>query len=262
MLTDEQRDEHARDLVEAERTGQWTKSLVTVHPDATIEDAYHVAAAVTGLKQQAGRVVKGHKIGLVSRAMREVAGATEPDYGALFDDWFVAEGDVLDISRLNRPQVEVEVAFVLGRDIDGRTATAADVISATDYVLPALEVVDSRYSSSPGGVVDSVADAASCGRVVLGGNPVGLRDIDIRDVAATLFVNGEPIRSGMSSAVMGNPVNAIVWLARKLAEFGVTLEAGHVVLPGSFLQLAPFRAGDTVSAVFSAPFGSVGFGVR
>lgn len=221
------------------------------YPDADVDDAYRISTAVTDLKVKAGRIVKGHKIGLTSKAMRELVGGTEPDYGTLFDDWFVLEGGTVPRRRMNRPLVEVELAFVLREPLVGPGVNAVDVIRATDFVLPCIEVVDVRQKSrGPNPLVDSIADAAACGRVVLGGCPARLTDLDIRRVGASLAINGTVEQSGVASAVMGNPINAVAWLANKLHEFGVVPEAGHVILSGSFIKAIPFDSGDTVVALF------------
>lgn len=259
MLSDERRRAHAEALVAAERDDAPIEPLSETHPDADVEDAYRIALLVTELKVRAGRRIKGHKIGLTSKAMRSLWGATEPDYGTLFDDWFVAEASTIPMRRRNRPLVEVELAFVLGSDLAGPGVNAADVIRATDVVLPAIEIVDSRYvRRGPRPLVDSISDAASCGLVVLGGRPLRLTDVDLRRVGATLSINGTLEESGVAAAVMGNPVNSVAWLANTLHDFGVPLEAGHVVLSGSFVRAVPFTAGDTVVALFDH-FGEVTF---
>ncbi len=238
-------------LHEAELSGVPTRPISEVHPDADIADAYRIATAVTELKLKAGRLVKGHKIGLTSKAMRSLTGATEPDYGTMFDDWFVLEGSKVARARMNRPLVEVELAFVLRDPLVGPGVNAADVIRATDFVLPCIEIVDSRQQGrGPNMLVDSIADAASCGLVVLGGRPVRLTDLDIRRVSASLAINGTIEETGVASAVMGNPINSVAWLANALHGYGVTAEAGHVILSGSFIKAIPFQSGDSVVALF------------
>jgi 2-keto-4-pentenoate hydratase len=250
-LTTRQHKAAAKAIVEAENTRRWTEPVSNVHEDADVEDAYRIGMEVRDLKIAAGRTVKGHKIGFTSKAMRSLVGATEPDYGFLYDDWFVPEGSVVPRERMNRPLVEQELAFVMGAPLRGPSVNAADVIRATDFVLPALEVVDSRFSGRGKTLlVDSIADAASCGFVVLGGNPVALTDIDIRRVSGSLAINGDIMETGAASAVMGNPINAVAWLANKLAEFDVTMEPGDVILSGSFIKAVPFDAGDSVFAMF------------
>jgi len=259
MLSDADRRALAEALYTAERDHAPMDPISTTFPDADVTDAYRISMLVTEAKVASGRQIKGHKVGLTSKAMRSLTGATEPDYGTLFDDWFVPEGSVVPMSRMNRPLVEVEIAFVMRETLAGPYANAVDVIGTTDFVLPAIEIVDSRFNKR-GGLVDSIADAASCGLVVLGGNPLRLTDIDIRRVGATLSRNGEVEESGVAAAVMGNPVNAVAWLANKLHEFGVALEAGHVVLSGSFIKAIPFGAGDTLTAQFDH-LGEVAFGI-
>ena len=251
MLTDDQVADAAEALYRAEIDRVWIPPISTTYPDADIDDAYRISAAVTDLKVAAGRVVKGHKIGLTSKAMREISNATEPDYGTMFDDWFVLEGSAVPRSAMNRPLVEVELAFVLKDALPGPGLNAADVIRATDFVLPCIEIVDLRQDGrGPNRLVDSIADAAACGLVVLGGRPARLTDVDIRRIGASLSINGSVEQSGVASAVMGNPISAVAWLANKLHEYGVVPEAGHVILSGSFIRAIPFEVGDTVVALF------------
>ena len=257
-LSAEQHQDVARSLVEAERTRNWVTPLSSAHPDADVEDAYQVGMAVRDLKLADGRRVKGHKVGFTSKAMRSLVGATEPDYGFLYDDWFVPEASEVHRGSMNRPLVEQEIAFVLRAPLHGPHVNAADVIRATDFVLPALEIVDSRYEGrGPNLLVDSISDAASCGFVVLGGNPARLADVDIRRLSGSLLINGDLMESGTATAVMGNPINAVAWLANKLTEFGVGMEEGDVILSGSFIKAVPFDAGDSVLALFDQ-LGEVG----
>ncbi len=251
MLTDAQVAEAASALYRAELDNVPITPISETYPEADVEDAYRISTAVTDLKVKAGRIVKGHKIGLTSKAMRSLTGATEPDYGTMFDDWFILEGSTVERARMNRPLVEVELAFVLRGPLVGPGVTAADVIRATDFVLPCIEIVDNRQRGrGPRPLVDSIADAAACGLVVLGGRPMRLTDVDIRRIGASLAINGSVEESGVASAVMGNPINAVAWLANMLHHYGVTPEAGHVILSGSFIKAIPFQAGDTVVALF------------
>ncbi len=260
-MTDDQRREAAAALVEAELTRNWTEPITLAYDGADIEDAYAIGQYVTEAKVAAGRVIKGHKVGLTSKAMRATTGATEPDYGTLFDNWFLDEGTQVSMSTMNRPLVEIELVFVLGQELGGPSVNAVDVIRATDFILPAVEVVDGRYSKRGlPGVVDSIADAASCGFIMVGGNPRRLDQLDIRHVAGALYKNGEIEESGTAAAVMGNPINSVAWLARKLHEFGVTMQAGHTVLSGSFIRAHPIQSGDTFVADFG-PLGQISFGV-
>lgn len=260
-MTDEQRREAASALVQAELTRNWMEPITLTYEGADIEDAYAIGQMVTDQKVAMGRVVKGHKVGLTSKAMRERTGATEPDYGTIFDNWFVDEGSQVSMSTLNTPLVEIELSFVLGSDLGGPTVNAVDVMRATAFILPSVEVVDSRFSKRGlPGVVDSISDAASCGFIIVGGNPVALGEIDIRHIGGALYKNGVIEESGTAAAVMGNPINSVAWLARKLHEFGVHMEAGHTVLSGSFIRAHPIMAGDTFVADFG-PLGQISFGM-
>jgi 2-keto-4-pentenoate hydratase len=258
-LSDEDHQTAAQAILQAEATRAWTEPVSSRWEVADVEDAYRIGMAVRDLKLKAGRRVKGHKIGLTSKAMRSLSGATEPDYGFLYDNWFLPEGGTLSLARMNRPLVEVELAFVMKDRLRGPSINCADVIRATDFVLPALEIVDSRFAGrgkTP--LVDSISDAASCGMVVLGGNPRRLDSFDIRRSSASLLVNGDIMETGSAAAVMSNPINAVAWLANKLDEFGVTMEPGDVVLSGSFVRAIPFKAGDSVMALFDQ-LGEVSF---
>jgi len=261
QMTEAQHREAAEALVEAENTRVWTEPLSVKHDGADIEDAYAVGQMVTDIKVAAGRVIKGHKVGLTSKAMRSMTGATEPDYGTLFDNWFLDEGTQVSMSTMNSPLAEIEIVFVLKEPLGGPDVNAIDVIRATDFILPAVEVVDNRYAGSGTNMlVDSISDAASCGFVMVAGNPIDLTDIDIRHVTGALYKNGEIEESGMASAVMGNPINSMAWLARKLHEFGVVMQPGHSILSGSFIRAHRIGAGDSVVADFGA-LGQISFGV-
>ena len=250
----------AADLYEAELNWAPIEPISNQYPNAEIEDAYAISQAVTDLKVANGRLIKGHKIGLTSKAMRSLTGATEPDYGTMFDNWFMLEGDVIPRSKMNRPLVEVELSFVLKKALKGPGINIADVIGAIDYVVPSIEIVDTRQAGrGTKGLVDSISDAAACGYVILGGNPFKLKDIDVRNVGATLAINGDIEESGMARAVMGNPLNAVCWLVNKLHEYGVSPEAGHTILSGSFIKAIPFQVGDSVAAQFNEGLGEVTF---
>ena len=252
----------ADDLLRAEAESSPIAPLSERHPEATLEDARKISSLVAEAKIAAGTPVEGHKIGYTSKAMREMVGATEPDYGYLYADRFVDEGSILNRSDLNRPKVEVEIAFVLAEDLSGPRVNAVDVIRATDFILPAFELLDMRCTHyGEKRLIDSVADQAGCGSIMIGGNPIRLTDIDIRRISCSLVKNGAVEVSGTAAAVMGSPINAIAWLARKLHETDTPLRAGHTVLSGSFTRAVDIDAGDS----FSADYGELGvitFGVR
>ncbi|WP_172652515.1 2-keto-4-pentenoate hydratase [Rhodococcus opacus] len=249
MLTDIELHQCARALYDAERDREWIEPLSTTHPGLDKADAYRISTLVTGLKTAAGRRVVGHKVGLTSTVMRELVGFDEPDYGSMFDDWVVPESGTIPFSELNKARAEIELAFVLGKPLDMPRPTAADVIRATEFVLPSIEIVDSRFRVR-GTVLDSIADAATCGRVVLGSRPRRLTDIDVRAVVGTLEIDGEVVATGTAAESMGSPVNAVAWLAATLHDFDVALQPGHVVLSGSFVRAPWLSAGQDVVARF------------
>lgn len=251
MLSAADIDRMAADIWHAEQTGEWTDPPSSRFPDLSVEDGYAIGTAVRDLKIAAGRRVKGHKIGLTSKPMRDLLGATEPDYGYIYDDWFVLEGGTIQRSRLNRPLVEIEIAFVMKEELRGPSVNVADVIRATDFVLPAVEIVDTRYRKrGTNMLVDSIADTAWCGGVVLGANPARLTDIDIRRVGASLAIDGVVVETGSAVAVMSNPVNAVAWLANALHRFGTSMQPGDVILSGSFIKATPIDANQSLFALF------------
>lgn len=261
MLTEQECEAAAEALYRAETERVLATALSSEYPDADMADARRIAKLVTEKKTAAGRKVKGKKIGFTSKVMRDMINAKEPDYGNVFDDWFIDNGTAIPRSRLNHPLVEIELAFMLARDLSGPHVNTVDVIQATDFVMPAFEIVDSRYKEyGPNLLIDSVSDSASCGLVILGGKPSRLTDIDITRVGASLSKNGVVEVTGTAAAVMGNPVNAVAWLARKLDEFDDGLNAGETILSGSFVQMIPFAEGDTLHADFG-DLGTLCFGV-
>ena len=258
MLTEVQRQDIAADIfrcfVEKTQRGLLTKA----YPDIDMEDAYRIQEKVVASHLAGGRTVKGYKIGLTSKPMQEMAGTTEPDFAALLDNMFIDEAAETPRADWQMPLVEIELAFVMKTRLAGPGLNVADVIRATEFVLPAIEIVDFRVAMEPGmDVRDTIADLAAVGGVVLGGNPMRLEDIDVRHVSGTLAINGEVREQGIASAVLGNPLTAVVWLANKLAAFGVAFEPGDVILSGSFLRALPVDAGDEVVAEFDNGFGAV-----
>ena len=253
----------ARRLDEADRTRTPIRQLSLQYPEMTIADAYAVQHAWVAAKLAAGRTLRGRKIGLTSRAMQQAVSITEPDYGALFDDMFFDDGSVVPHDRFIRPRVEVELAFVLGRPLEGPGVTLFDVLGATDYVTPALEILDARVQMSDPEtghlrtIVDTISDNAADAGLVLGGRPVRPLDVDLRWVCALLYRNGQIEESGVAAAVLNHPGNGVAWLANRLAPYGVGLEAGQVVLSGSFTRPVHAEDGDQFHADYG-PLGSVG----
>lgn len=250
MLTEEAGQEAADALFEAAETGVAIDPISETYEKLDVVDAYEIQLRNIRRRHAAGRLIRGHKVGLSAKAMQQMVGVSEPDYGHLLDDMFFYEADTIPTDRLLQPRVEIEVAFVLGASLQGPGVTVADVLRATEYVLPSLEIVDSRVRDWKITIGDTIADNASSGVLVLGGNPTRLTDVDVRTIGAVLRKNGQIIETGCCGAVLGNPVTAVAWLANKVAAFGVTLEPGHVVLPGSCTRMAPVAAGDVVHADF------------
>lgn len=249
-MTNDLREEVARALRGAESSRKPIPPLATRWPEVGIADAYEIQRRNIQLRVGDGAAIRGHKVGLSSRAMQDMMGVHEPDYGHLLDDMFVFESHGVATEELIQPRVEIEVAFVLGSPLPVRGCNAADVVRATEFILPAIEIIDSRIADWKIGIVDTIADNASSAKVVLGGNPVRLHDVDVRDIGASLCLNGEIVETGTAAAVLGNPVTSVAWLARTIGEYDVRLEPGHVVLPGSCTRAVPVQTGDSVRAEF------------
>jgi 2-keto-4-pentenoate hydratase len=255
-LTAAQREQAADLLREAEASRVAVPPLVQTFPSIDVVDAYEIQLLNIRRRLAAGATVYGHKVGLSSKAMQEMMGVDEPDYGHLLSDMVLTESEPIAADRFLIPRVEVEVGFVLGEDLPGEGCTVDDVLRCTDFVAPAIELIDSRIADWKIGLFDTIADnASSCG-VALGAQRVKPDELDLRLIEATLEINGEQVAAGRSDAVLGDPAIAVAWLANKVASFGVRLEAGHVVLPGSCTRAYDVKAGDDVVARFSG-LGSV-----
>ena len=254
-MNGEERRAAAQAMLEAERTAKPCTQLTTTYPDITIEDAYAIQSEAIAAKLAAGRKLRGHKIGLTSKAMQAASNVHEPDYGVLLDDMFHEDGAALDASRYIVPRIEVELAFVLGSPLRGPGVTLVDVLRATEYVLPALELIDGR-SRYPRRIEDNIADNAACGGVISGGRVVRPFDVDLRWVSAILSRNAIVEETGVAAGVLGHPAMGIAWLANKLSAYGVALEPGHFLLAGSFTRPVAVKRGDTVSADYG-PLGTV-----
>lgn len=250
----------ARAFHEAEHSRRQIRAPSLDHPSITLEDAYAIQSAGIELKLAQGRRIVGRKIGLTSRAMQRSSQITEPDYGVLLDDMVFGEGGDIPFQRFIQPMVEVELAFHLAQDLAGPDVTLFDVLSAADYVVPAIEIIDARChrvdpeSSRPRLVMDTIADNAASAGVVIGGRTARPLDVDLRWVSALLSRNGVIEESGVAAAVLNHPANGIVWLARKLAAHGAGLKAGQLILAGSFTRPVAVRPGDT----FHVDYGIMG----
>ena len=250
MLTDTERRAAAVALAEAERTRIPIDPLTTQWAEIDVVDAYEIQLANIADRLKAGALVRGHKVGLSARAMQAMMGVDEPDYGHLLDDMFFFEGDAVPAGRYLYPRVEVEVGFVLGAPLSGPACSVADVLAATAFVCPAIEIIDSRIRDWKIRIADTIADNASSAGVVLGGRRTPLAGVDLRTIGAVLRRNGEIVQTGAAGAVLGNPATAVAWLANTVHRFGVSLEAGHVILPGSCTRAVDVRPGDVVRADF------------
>ena len=250
----------ARRLDVAEQDRVQIRQFSLDHPDMTIEDAYAIQRCWVDAKIASGRPLIGHKIGLTSRAMQRAGNITEPDYGALLDDMLLSDGQDIAFSRFIEPRVEVELAFILKKDLAGPNLTIFEVLEAIEYVVPALEIIDARIqrvdpqTGATRKVLDTISDNAANAAIILGGRPVKPDTIDMRWVSALLYRNGVIEESGVAAAVLNHPANGAVWLANKLAPFGVTLKAGEIILGGSFTAPVPIAPGDT----FHADYGPLG----
>lgn len=259
-LTTDQIAAIAERLDAAERGRTQISQLSLAHPDMTIEDAYAVQRAWTRKKIADGRKPIGHKIGLTSRAMQRSSNIDEPDYGLLLDDMLFPDGRDIPIERFIVPRVEVELAFRLKQRLSGPECTLFDVLDATDYIVPAIEIIDARIeqvdkaTGTTRNVFDTISDNAANAGLVLGGRPVRPMDVDLRWVSALIFRNGVIEDSGVAAAVLGHPAHGPAWLANKLHPYGEVLEAGEIILGGSFTAPVPARAGDS----FHVDFGPLG----
>lgn len=241
----------AEQLQAAARTATPIAPLTETEPGLTVDGAYAVAERVAQSRLAAGAKLTGHKIGLTSRAMQQMLGVSEPDYGHLYDDITLRNGSVIDTARLIAPRVEPEIAIVLASDLPTTgQVTAEDVRGAADVVLPALEVIDSRIADWKIKLVDTVADNASCAAVVLGQRRTAAELVDLVAEPVKLRLNGRVVHEGTGAAVLGDPARAVAWLANALARYGVALQAGQVLMPGSMTAAIAITAGDLVEAEF------------
>jgi 2-oxo-hept-3-ene-1,7-dioate hydratase len=254
----------ARELYDARKTRTQVRHFSKRHPEMTIADGYAVQRAWVKLELADGRTVRGRKIGLTSRAMQQASQITEPDYAPLMDDMFFDSGSDIAIDRFIAPRIEVELAFILGKPLRGPGVTLFDVLSATDYVTPAIEIIDARIeqfdrdTKQMRKVVDTISDFAANAGIVLGGRPMRPMDVDLRWVGALLHKNGVIEETGLAAGVLNHPGNGVAWLANRLAPHDEQLNAGDVVLAGSFTRPTAAVRGDSIHADYG-PLGSIAF---
>ena len=254
----------ARELYEARKSRAQLRHFSTRHPAMTIADGYAIQREWVRLEIADGRTIRGRKIGLTSRAMQQASLINEPDYAPLMDDMFFESGGDIPAARFIAPRIEVELAFVLGRTLAGPGVTLFDVLAAADWVSPAVEIIDSRIeqfdrdTKAMRKVTDTISDFAANAGIVLGGRPVKPDAVDLRWVAALLFKNGVIEETGVAAGVLGHPANGVAWLANKIAPHGERLEAGQVILAGSFTRPVAGAAGDNFHVDYG-PLGAVAF---
>ena len=240
----------AETLIEAERSKQPITPFTKIYPELSAEVAYRIQLEVIQKKLNAGRKIIGKKVGLTSKAMQSMLGVTEPDYGHLLDDMRVSDGALVETGEMISPKIEAEIGFILGEEIKGPNITFLDVLMATEYVTPTLEIIDSRIEDWKIQLADTVADNGSSAKVVVGQSRTKIEEIDLRTVGMVLYKNGKLAATGAGAAALGHPAQAIAWLANKLSEFDITLKAGELILPGALSKAIEVQKEDTISAHF------------
>ena len=249
MMSQADRRKAADVLLAAEKERKQAAQLSKTWPSMTIEDAYAISTEVLERKIDAGAKLIGHKVGLTSKAMQRSSQIDEPDYGHLLDSMMIADGARIAHENYCVPRVEIELAFILGKPLRGPGVRLPDVLRATEYVVPAIEIVDARLED-PRKIFDTVADNGAAAGIVIGGRPVGPLDADLRWVGGIMYRNAEIEETGVAAGVLGHPALGVAWLANKLGQHGVALEPGHLVLAGSFTRVVHARKGDTLHADF------------
>ena len=234
------------ELYQALVDAKTVKPLTERHPDISIEDAYQIQKQLMKLRLAAGERVIGKKIGVTSKAVMNMLGVYQPDFGYLTDGMVYNEGQAIPMSRLIQPKAEGEIAFVLKKTLKGPGISSADVLAATEGVMACFEIVDSRIEDWKIKIQDTVADNASCGVFVLGDRLVDPRDVDLNTCGMVLEKNGDIVATGAGAAALGAPANAVAWLANTLGRLGIALEAGEVVMSGSLAIMVPVAAGDNL----------------
>jgi 2-oxo-hept-3-ene-1,7-dioate hydratase len=255
MLTEAQRETVVASLLRSHETKVQGTRPSEMFPDIAIEDSYAISSMVAARRVAAGRRIVGHKIGLTSKAMQAASKIDEPDYGYIFDDLVLADGAKVPFESFCVPRVEPELTFVLKDALKGPGVGLVDVLRATEYVVPSIEIIDARVRE-PRRIFDTVADNGAAAGLILGGRPMRPDAVDLRWVGAIFHRNADIEETGLAAGVLGHPAMAIAWLANKLAPFGTALEPGHMLLSGSFTRPVFAAKGDTLHADFG-PLGTV-----
>lgn len=262
MLSESIIEQAANDHFTAEATSQPGLPLSINYPEMTLEDGYAIQKKWVEKKIAEGQKVIGYKIGYTSRAMQKALHIEEPDFGVLLDSMMFNDGAQIEISRFCDPRIEVELAFVLKSRLEGENISIFDVLNATDYVVPALELIDARtHRKDPKTgytrkVVDTVADNAGNAAIIMGGRPIKPLDMDLRWCGGILNINGTIEETGLAAAVLNHPANGICWVAKRFAPHGIALEPGQIILSGSFTAPVKVNAGDTINADYG-PLGTI-----
>jgi 2-oxo-hept-3-ene-1,7-dioate hydratase len=255
MLSDGDRNKAADILMQAEKDRKQAVQLSVTFPGIQIEDSYAISTIVADRKIAAGRKLIGHKVGLTSKAMQRSSMIDEPDYGYILDDQMIGDGAKVPHANYCKPRVEVELAFIMGKRLQGPGVGLADVLRATEYVIPAMEIVDARLQDQRK-ITDTVADNGAAAGIALGGRPVRPMDVDLRWVGGIMYKNSEIEETGLAAGVLGHPGLGVAWLANKIGPHGHALEPGHIVLAGSFTRVVFAQKGDTVHADYG-PLGGI-----
>jgi 2-oxo-hept-3-ene-1,7-dioate hydratase len=255
MLSDTERKRAVEILLNAEKERQQAVQLSVTFPHISIEDSYAISTEVAQRKIATGAKLIGHKVGLTSKAMQRSSQIDEPDYGHLLDSMTIADGAKVAHANYCVPRVEIELAFVLGKPLKGPGVGLPAVLRATEYVIPAIEIVDARIKDQRK-IFDTVADNGAAAGIVIGGRPVGPMDVDLRWVGGIMYRNSEIEETGVAAGVLGHPALGVAWLANKLGQHDVGLEPGHIILAGSFTRVVFAKKGDTLHADFG-PLGGV-----
>lgn len=249
IMNKEKIEKYGNELYSALQNGVAISPITEREPECTIEDAYAIQNHLIKKRMQDdGSKVIGKKIGVTSKVVMDMLGVYQPDFGYLLSDMIYSDGDEIDVTnKMIQPKAEGEIAFVLKEDLMGPGITTSDVIKATKFVMPCFEIVDSRIKDWKIKIQDTVADNASCGYIVFGGQSVAINDIDLSTCGITFEKNGELVNTGAGAAALGSPINAVVWLANTLGELGVGLKAGEVILSGALSAMVNIEAGDNMT---------------
>ncbi|WP_156291365.1 2-keto-4-pentenoate hydratase [Oceanobacillus salinisoli] len=242
--------EAATRLLEAEKSKHVIQPLTETYPGITVDEAYHTQLEFIQRKVDEGAIIVGKKIGATSKAIQNMFGVNQPDYGHLLDDMMYVEGEVISLKDFIQPKVEFEIAFKLKKDLKGPNVTVMDVLEATDYIAPAIEVIDSRIANWEIKFEDTVADNGSSAAAIIGGKPAKLDGIDLTHIGMVAYRNGEMIDSGAGAAVLGSPLRSVAWLANSLGKYDVSLQAGEIVLSGALTSAVEIEDQDTFTAEF------------